>query len=276
MWLVIVTAILIVVAVLVRWFEASLAFFPIRGEDQTPARYGVPFTSLTVTTGDGERLRVWNIAAADARAQVVYFHGNGGNLAMWCDLLVDIARHGFEVIAFDYRGYGVSSGAPSEAGLYRDADAVVQFVHERARRPELPLIYWGRSLGTTVAAYASATKQPDGVILESPFTAMRAVLSNDPVLWTLSWFSSFRFPTAEWMADSRVPVLVLHGNRDTVIPYRLGQALYDQLRGPKHFVTIEGADHNDRPPDPETYWREIAKFAQRIARPTGDRGGTHR
>src|SRR5918994_1248333 len=102
-------AILIMVFLLrwiVRYYEPQLAFFPIKGEDATPAAYGVPFTPLNVNTADGERIRVWHMAGANARAQVVYFHGNGGNLSMWAEILVPMARHGFDVIAFDYRGYG--------------------------------------------------------------------------------------------------------------------------------------------------------------------------
>ena len=265
-------AILIALAVLVRLYQARLAFFPTRGEDRTPATYGISFTPETVTASDGERLRVWHMHAADARAQIVYFHGNGGNLSGWSDVLASLVHHGFDVIAFDYRGYGVSSGTPSEAGLYRDVDAVVGFVHERIRQHELPLIYWGRSLGTTFAAYASATKRADGVILESGFPSMRSVLGSNPVLWALSWLSSYRFPTAQWMAQSQVPVLVLHGNRDSVIPYELGRALYDRIGGPKEFVTIEGGDHNDPvPADRETYWRAVTTFAQRLAPSPVDR-----
>src|SRR5262245_35190322 len=98
----------LLIRMLVRTYEPHLAFYPIKGEDATPAAYGVPFTPLTTNAADGVRLRVWHLPRAEARAQVVYFHGNGGNLSMWADILVEIARRDFDVIAFDYRGYGVS------------------------------------------------------------------------------------------------------------------------------------------------------------------------
>jgi uncharacterized protein len=265
MWLILLIVVIGALFVLVRVYQAQLAFFPTRGENETPTSVGVPFTAETITTADGERLRLWHFPVERARAQVVYFHGNGGNLSLWLDLLVQLPRHGFEVVAVDYRGYGLSTGVPSETGLYRDVDAVLEFFR-RIRRAGVPAIYWGRSLGTTMAAYAAAADKPDGVILESGFPSMRAVARSDPLLWALSWFSSYQFPTARWMARSQVPALVLHGDDDNVIPYALGRELYAQLSGPKQFVTIEGGDHNDAaPPNPDKYWQAIETFAHTLA-----------
>lgn len=255
--------VLVLVLWLVRFYEPQLAFFPVRGEDATPASYGVPFTPMHVTTSDGARLRVWHLGREDARAQVVYFHGNGGNLSMWSDVLVGLSREGFDVVGFDYRGYGVSTSQPSERGLYQDTDAVVRLVRERLRRPGVPLIYWGRSLGSTLAAYAATVTAPSGVILEAGFPSMRSVVASNPILWALSWFSSYRFPTAEWMSKVRAPALVLHGDADSIIPYSLGQRLYEAIPGPKRFVTIEGGDHNDpAPPDGEAYWAAVIDFVR--------------
>ncbi len=257
--------VLAVVAGLVRLVEPSLAFFPLGGEDETPARYGIPYVPLTITTADGERIHVWHLPRADAQAQVVYFHGNGGNLSIWSDALIGLSRHQFDVIAVDYRGYGLSTGRPSELGLYRDVDATIALVHDRLRRPDLKLVYWGRSLGTTMAAYAAAMRAPDGVVLEAGFPSMRAVLETNPVLWLLSWVSSYRFPTARWMASVRSPALVLHGDADSVIPYRLGQRLYEAVPGPKRFVTILGGDHNDAAPrNGNAYWDAVAEFVRSL------------
>ena len=97
---------------------------------------------------------------------------------------------------------------------------------------------------------------------------MRSVLETNPVLWTLSWFSSYRFPTAAWMASVRCPVLVIHGDRDSVIPYRLGQRLYDSIGGAKTMLTVRGGDHNDASPaTPDAYWSGVRAFAESL-RPT--------
>ena len=261
----------------VRRAEPKLAFFPLPGEDTTPADYGVPFTAHTLKTDDDERLRAWHLPHATARAQVVYFHGNGGNLALWSDVLIGLWREQLDIIAVDYRGYGLSTGSPSERGLYRDVDATVRFARSDIRRAELPLIYWGRSLGTAMAAYAAATAPGDGVILEAGFPSMRAVVESNPLLWLLSWFASYRFPTADWMARVPQPALVLHGDRDSVIPYRLGQRLFDALPGPKTLVTIPGGDHNDPVPRvPETYWRAVESFVASLSRTTASPQSSHR
>jgi uncharacterized protein len=252
---------IVALALLVRHFESRFAFYPFAGETRTPADFGLPFTAHTVVTSDGERLRVWYLPRADAVAQVVYFHGNGGNLSVWSDILVAIARHGYEVIAVDYRGFGLSTGAPSEQGLYRDVEATLAFAGGDVRRRELPLIYWGRSIGTAMAAYAASRRAPDGVVLEAGFPNARSILAGSPLMLALAFFATYRFPTSEWMADVTAPALVIHGDQDGIIPYEAGQRLYESLPGPKRFVTIAGGDHNDlQPRDAASYWGAVKDF----------------
>jgi fermentation-respiration switch protein FrsA (DUF1100 family) len=258
----------LVLALLVRQFEARLAFYPFAGETRTPQDDGVPYTALTIDTSDGERLRAWHLPRADGVAQVVYFHGNGGNLSAWSDALVGVWQHGYEVIAIDYRGFGVSTGAPTEQGLYRDVDATIQFVDTTLRRKELPLIYWGRSIGAVMAAYAGSRRTPDGVILEAGFPNARSLFESNPVMLALTFFATYQFPAADWMAKVNAPTLVMHGDQDSVIPYRLGQRLYESLPGPKRFVTIAGGDHNDpTPPDAQTYWGAVQQFITSASAP---------
>jgi len=245
----------------VRWAEPRLAFFPTTGESDTPRDFGVPFDALTIDTTDGERLRAWLMRAPTPRANVVYFHGNGANLSNWAPILTGIVQRGYSVFAFDYRGYGQSTGHPTERGLYRDVDAIVK----RARAGEsgsIPTIYWGRSLGAAMAAYAATVQPPDGIILESGFVSARAAVRSSPVLLVLSFLSSYRFPTAEFANRANRPVLVMHGNRDSVIPFALGQELFKTLTVSKQFVVIEGGDHNDDVPrNAQAYWSAVDGFA---------------
>lgn len=256
----------------VRFLEPAFAFFPTAGETETPRDAGVPFEASTVTTRDGERLRVWTLPHPAPRALVVYFHGNGGNLSVWSPILAGVQRQGFTVIAFDYRGYGASSGHPTERGLYSDVDAIID-AFARTNRNAIPIIFWGRSLGTTMAAYAATIRQPDGVILESGFPDARSVTRSSPVLAFLFVFSTYRFPTADLMKKVNAPVLVMHGDNDSVIPYELGRALFDRIDGPKQFVTLHRADHNDAtPPDAAAYWNAVGSFADAIAAQSRERG----
>jgi uncharacterized protein len=255
---------LIGLTLLVRLVERHMAFFPFRGETRTPAEFGLDFEPVFLATSDGETVHAWWLPAPDARAQVVYFHGNGGNLSLWSDILATQRQRGYSVFALDYRGYGRSTGVPSEQGLYKDVDAALAWL-DGALAPDAPVIYWGRSLGATMAAYAASRRAPDGVILESGFPESRSVLTSSPLMWALSWLSSYRFPTARWMRDVSAPTLVLHGDRDSIVPYRAGRRLYEGLAGPKEFVTIEGGDHNDaEPPQPEEYWAAVDRFVESL------------
>jgi hypothetical protein len=194
------------------------------------------------------------------RAHVVYFHGNGGNLSVWAPILAAIAQQGFSVLAVDYRGYGVSTGRPSERGLYRDVDAVITRFSSATERRE-PVVYWGRSLGVVMAAYAATIQAPDALILEAGFPDARSVLRSSPLLAVLGLFSSYRFPCADFLQRVRTPALVMHGDDDRVIPIALGRALFEGISGPKTFVTIHDGDHNDAvPPDPRAYWQAVDDF----------------
>jgi uncharacterized protein len=255
----------IALTVLVRWLEPRMAFFPFPGETETPRDFGVPFDAVTLTTADGERLRAWRMSASDARARIVYFHGNGGNLSNWAPTLAGIVHRGYSVFAIDYRGYGLSTGRPTERGLYRDVDAAVRQAWTDESR--LPLVYWGRSLGGSMAAYAATTRAPGGVIVESSFSNARAAVRDSPVLAILSLLASYRFPAARFLNRANVPVLVMHGTSDRVIPFARGRELFDELKTPREFFEIQGGDHNDAvPPDAAAYWAAIDRFIQQLPR----------
>jgi fermentation-respiration switch protein FrsA (DUF1100 family) len=245
--------------------ESSFAFFPDRGLGDTPATFGVPFDNLAIVTADGETLHGWHIPVDRPRADVIFWHGNGGNLSVWLPAYLDFPARRLSLVAFDYRGYGRSTGAPSERGLYRDTDAVLDDFWRR-RRQDVPVIYWGRSIGTAFAAYATTIRKPDALVLETPFSDADALLQNVPALRILARLSSYRFPVAEFLRDFDRPVLVVHGDRDEVIPIAVGRALFDSLRAPKTFAEIPGAHHNDlRVANPAPYQSAIDTFLDAIA-----------
>jgi fermentation-respiration switch protein FrsA (DUF1100 family) len=259
--LLILALILVSLKILVVFAEPWMAFHPWRGEQATPSKFGVPYQELTITTADGESITAWLLRAPQARAQVIYWHGNGGNLSLWLDVLVSVRRLGVTVLGFDYRGYGKSSGSPTEQGIYRDTDAVLARFWSDLRDPDVKVIYWGRSLGGAVAAYGTTVQKPDGLILESAFPDVGSLIRTNPVLALFGIFATYRFPAAKWLRGFDRPVLVMHGDRDEVIPYAQGKALYARLAGDKRFVTIAGADHNvffDA--SAEAYWRPVRTF----------------
>ena len=251
---------LVVLKLFVPSLERRMVFFPLTGEDTNPGALGIRYQPVTLTTSDNERLVLWQLEPAAPIADVVYFHGNGGNLSGWLPIFAAMHRLDIRVLAVDYRGYGRSTGVPSQDGLLRDADAVARYAHEH-RTAGRPLVYWGRSLGGTIAAAATRVQKPDGVILESTFPEKVAVIRRQPILRALNLFSRRDFPTVDWLRGFDRPVLVMHGDRDSIIPYRLGQELFARLESPKTFVTLPGADHNDFVDlSNREYWNAVLAF----------------
>lgn len=253
---------LLVLKLLVWWLEPRMAFFPLAGVQQTPEAAGIPYRDLRIATADGETLHGWWLPREDARAQVVFFHGNGGNLSLWLDVPVEMWRRRLSVLAVDYRGYGASSGRPSERGLYRDAEATIGAFEQQVRQPGVPVVYWGRSIGAPVAAHAAALRAPDGLVLETPMPDVRSVLRTNPVLWVLSFLSSYRLPTSALLERVEAPLLVVHGDADEIVPFRAGRTVYERAPSArKTFVAIPGASHNDlHVVDPGAYWRAVDEF----------------
>jgi fermentation-respiration switch protein FrsA (DUF1100 family) len=247
--------------------EPKFVFFPSRGEDENPASLGVPYHTVSIDTSDGERLAAWQLEPERPVADVVYFHGNGGNLSVWLPVLASLHRLHLRVLAADYRGYGLSTGTPSEEGVYRDAEAVVQYaVRHRPSGSARPFVLWGRSLGGAVAASATRVAAPDGLILESTFVDKAAVVRAHPVLRILNVFATYRFATADMLSDFHNPVLVIHGDRDSIIPYALGRELYERLSPPKQFVSVAGGDHNDLfDLSRDAYWKPVLDFIARLS-----------
>lgn len=253
----------VVLWALVQWAQPRIAFFPSRGVQRTPQAAGLEYEDLKVTTSDGVTLHGWWMEHPSPRAQVIYWHGNGGNLALWMDVFADIHRRNFSVLAVDYRGYGASEGSPTENGIYLDADATAAYFRRHLRREGVPTIYWGRSLGSVVASYEASKSPPDAMILESAFPDARFLFSGNPVLWTLSFLASYRFATAEHLERYRNPLLVIHGDVDTVIPFTAGQRLFELAATPqKTFIPLPGADHNEMYARRADYWPAIDRFIE--------------
>jgi fermentation-respiration switch protein FrsA (DUF1100 family) len=251
---------LLLLKLAVSRLEPKMVFFPTRGQDETPARLGIRYHALTLKAADGTDISAWQLEPDDPKANILYFHGNGGNLSLWMPVLATLHRFGYRVLAIDYRGYGLSGGRASEKGLTLDAVAAAQHA-ARTRTPGQPLVYWGRSLGGPVAAAAAKAEPPDAIVLENTFPNKVAVVRWHPVFRLLNLFSSYRFDTVAAMRGFDRPVLVVHGVADTIIPYTLGQELFKQLDAPKRFVSVPGADHNDFfDARNQAYWQPVRAF----------------
>jgi len=248
---------------LVLWMQPRMAFFPTHGIQATPAADALSHSDVQIGTADGITLHGWWLEHPSPRGQVLYWHGNGGNLSMWLPVFADIRRRGFSVLAVDYRGYGASSGTPSETGIYRDAEAVLAHFEKHLRREQTPVIYWGRSLGSTVASFAAAKSAPDALILESAFPDARSLFAGNPLLFALSIFSTYRFATAQHLEGYRGPLLIVHGDADTLIPFAMGRKVFEGAGSiQKTFAALEGAAHNDSYASHQVYWPTVDRFLE--------------
>ncbi len=248
--------------------ERFYVFRPSKDVLKTPVKVGIPYDQCFIETNDGCRLSAWNLCPQEPLGSIVYFHGNGGNLGILVEILAMFYRHRLQVFALDYRGYGWSTGLPSENGVYTDASAAVGYFNANFRRPGVPVIYWGRSLGGCVAAYAAREAAPSGLVLETTFPSKSHLLKHFPHMRPFRFFSRYKLNTVEHLTGHDFPVLVIHGDQDRTIPFEQGQMLYDQLSEPKQFFRVPGAGHIDiHMQDSAKYMQEILAFIEQTKPP---------
>ena len=224
--------------------QRTLQYFPERIRT-APASAGLPEAEeVVLDTVDGERVVAWHVPPRTAHKPVVlYFHGNGASLRWRAERFRALTADGSGLIALSYRGYGGSTGSPTEAGLMHDADAAYAFA--AARYEPGRLVLWGESLGSGVAVPLAAANPIGHMILQSPFTSAADVGA------TRYWFVPVRllmkdqFRSDLSIGKVTAPVLVLHGDRDAVVPIALGERLYAMINAPKRFVRFPGGGHDD-------------------------------
>ena len=206
---------------------------------------GLVARDVSIDTEDGERLHGWLVASkAAARAHVLLCHGNGGNVGDRVEHARLLARAGFDVLLFDYRGYGASTGRPSEEGTYRDARAAREALLGQAEVEESRVVYLGESLGAAVALKLALEAPPAGVVLLSAFTSVR-VMAREHYPYLPAAVVPDAYPSLSRIEELRAPLLVLHGERDEIVPASHGRALFEAAREPKALHLFPRVGHND-------------------------------
>jgi uncharacterized protein len=218
---------------------------------------------VTLHTADGLELGAWFVPATgqtDTRMAVLVAPGNGGNRAGRAGFAQELSRRGLAVLVMDYRGYGGNPGSPSEEGLAADADAAVEAL-QKLGYPLQRTVYFGESLGSGVVAALQVRHPPAGVVLRSPFTELADVGAHHYPWLPVRALLRDRFPVLDHLAASDVPITVIYGDRDSVVPTGLSARVADQAPSLAERVIISGADHND----PGMFGPRVADAVARLA-----------
>jgi fermentation-respiration switch protein FrsA (DUF1100 family) len=260
---IVLTLITITALLVVLWAaQRRLMYFPV-GAVPPLASLGLgDVQAVTFDTADGLRLNGWFFAMARSRDTVLVFNGNAGNRAYRVPLATALVRRGFQVLLFDYRGFGENPGSATERGLAQDARAAREYLAGRNDVDATRLIYFGESLGTAVAVELATEYPPAVLILRSPFTSMTDVGQYHYPWLPVRALLRDRYDTLEWISRVRAPLLVIAGERDSIVPFDQSRRVYDSAGSVrKTFLSIPRADHNDDELfDGDVMLEEIARF----------------
>ncbi len=223
--------------------QPSMVFLPVTTLAATPDQWGLDYEDVVLDAGGGVSLHGWYLPRPGARNVVLFFHGNAGNISHRGDSIRIFHDLGFDVFIVDYRGYGRSTGDPSEEGLYQDARTAWQYLTGQRGFDANQVVVFGRSLGGVVAASLAAEVTPGAVILESTFTSASDMARVAFPLVSRVTVLRYRFPAREFVAQSGAPLLVLHSREDQIVPFELGERLYHEATAPKAFFEMQGG-HN--------------------------------
>jgi len=250
-------------------FQRNLIFHPAPLNGSTPKDYSLAYENIFFKNTEGIALNGWWIhhpESGSRRPVLLYCHGNAANLSLLSQVSRIFYDFGFDVLLFDYRGYGDSAKASSglsEAALDADALAAYQWLRSKGI-PEDRLFIWGHSLGSSVAAWLAGQTHPAGLVLEGAFPSVYS-MSREKYPWLLvpPFLVWDRFSTERYVTQRSCPLLEIHAGKDTIVPLSLGKKVFEKASEPKEWRVIEGIGHNDFPSVAGQYKGLIQDFTER-------------
>ncbi len=234
------------------FIENRFIFYPDKDVYITPGDWGLEYDDVTFRTEDGLKLNGWFIPGkkksmtSDNLFTLLWFHGNAGNIIHRLEnikMLYD--KVPVNIFIFDYRQYGKSEGKVSEQGTYIDAGAALAYLQSRKDINHERIIIFGRSIGSGVAVDLAVKGKCCALILETPFTSIKDLAKSLYPFLPVGYILQTKYDSITKIKDVKVPVLILHGDKDELIPIEQGRKLYESANEPKEFYTIPGATHND-------------------------------
>lgn len=245
---------------LVYFMQANYLYYPEREVTGNPAEVNLAYRDVSLATEDGETIAGWFVPAADeASAPVVlFFHGNAGNMGDRLMSLETFHALGLSVLIIDYRGYGRSTGKPTEKGTRLDALAAWEYVTGELGVPPERIIVFGRSLGGGVAVSLAVQHTPALLVLESTFSSAMDMGHRMFPWLPVRLLCRNRYDSVTAIGSVSCPVLVAHGPSDTTIPFEQGRRVYEAANEPKQFVSLRG-DHNDGGMDVDKAYQAVLR-----------------
>ena len=233
------------IGIALYYLQEKFLFHP----DPLPADYAWtfnrPFEEFNIALSKNENLNVIRFLAKDsiAKGAILYFHGNKGNINHYQQAAENLSNYGYEVWMMDYAGFGKSTGTLSEKGMYHAAVQLYKLANSRFSPDSL--IVYGRSLGSGPAAYLGANYPVRMLILETPFYSVPELFSNYAPIYPTERMSTFKFPVGEYLGETKIPVIIFHGDKDEVVPFSSAEKLKKELKAGDHFYMIPEGKHND-------------------------------
>lgn len=251
---------------MLSFFDQLFVYHPSPWVDRDWVRLsGLPLEDVSFQSADGTSLFGWYVEPSPSRAVLLWCHGNAGNIIHRLENLAELYRLGLSVFLFDYRGYGRSKGSPSEKGLYMDAMAAHAYVKGTRGIAPKRLVIFGRSLGAAVAGELAARRPAAGLILETAFPSIDAMAKAHSLGLPAHWLLQSRYPLADRLRDIHVPILVVHGDRDDIVPLEMGKQVFEAAHEPKSLYIVPGANHNDLyQVGGKPYFQRLKRFVEEV------------
>lgn len=220
-----------------------------------------PFDEFYLKTAPNVKINIIRLKSEIPKGAIIYFHGNKDNLQRWGEIASHLTDFEYDVFVMDYRGYGKSTGHPSEAGILSDAEAI--FTQLKAKYNYSMWIFYGRSMGSGVASYLTSKYDPDGLILETPYYSMEDLISY--YFFPYRWYDQrISFLSYKYLQQSNCPVLILHGTADCVIPVEQGEKLFHSVGQSRAImVKIEGGTHKNLG-EYQDYHKAVGSFLDNV------------
>ncbi|MCM8538644.1 MAG: alpha/beta hydrolase [Lentisphaeraceae bacterium] len=244
-------------------FQNRLIFMPTHFVSQVPVRSAHSFANLLIPSQSGQNINAWFVPSKSNTGTVMYCRGNKGNMSDDIRVIQVWNKLGYNVMIFDYQGFGISKGEPSEYNCYDDADAVYSWLRNN-RLINKKFIIHGKSIGGAVAAKLATSTKCDGLIIESSFTSIED-LGKKRFPYIPGAFYYNEFPTETLLKSVSSPVLVMHSSEDETVPFGMGQKLFDAVKGEKSFFTLKG-EHNETMAQTPSYLRALETFSGSLKR----------